>query len=270
MKKDMSRTQQRASEREEDFSDKPTPRYDKVCENIRKLLSATCQTFIPDACRELRHDWCPNFTDAEFKEYKGAQDKIRERLLDDWSKERNSEDGIWKEDTIGRFLPDWMKSPYRQAATNLQKAREAKLLKKISITEAEKQALHRYATKLPESVIAPEPESEVNTPGYSVERQPLLRGLGESPKKNIMTIYGEINRTAKDLYMAITQEDDVPHVDEDLLVDHIRPARQQMKSFALEIKNADPGPMFEGLITQLQYTHKAIEELLRIMSELDK
>lgn len=251
--------------KQEDRTKRPTPKYDKVCKAIKKIASATAQTYIPKACDALRADWYWDVSDKMFKENTLWQHAIRDRVYDDWDRDRNSE-GLWKETYIRQWFPEWL----RRDASEIQqdKLRQARNKYQSLIGDKKKQEILRLADSLRESVIPPQEEPTINTEGHIVERSPLLRGLGEKPQKSIMTLYGEINTAVRDAYLAIIQEEWTPKATDDLLVDHIKPAREKLKSFALEIKNADPGGMFNGLLANLRYANTAINEMISIMSEV--
>ena len=60
----MSRTIQKENEID---TNKPTKHYDEVAIKVRKLLSASGQTFIPELAEGLRQDWCPELSDEKIR-----------------------------------------------------------------------------------------------------------------------------------------------------------------------------------------------------------
>lgn len=139
------------------------PNYDEVVKKMRKLLGAA-SSFIPEACEALRLDWYPELSQEQIKHDKEARDDIREKMFEDWSYERNDNQGAWGDIRIQYCLPDWLKNPNQQtadylekAAANLQTAYLAKKSRLASIEiEAQKPAIERLVNKLPEPVILPE------------------------------------------------------------------------------------------------------------------
>src|SRR4249920_1947572 len=108
-----------------------TKRYDAVAKKIRKLLSATGQTFIPQLCEALRLDWYPELSEEQIQNDKEARDSIRQKIFKDWSYEaggRYSEDNIWNDASIDNWLPSWLRNPIQQNASKetLKKANEAR------------------------------------------------------------------------------------------------------------------------------------------------
>lgn len=226
---------QEAQEEKIDYS--KTPNYDKVCQNVRKLLSATCQTFVPEACDALRRDWFPGVSDHGMRENIKSQNMIRQRIYEDWSRESNGE-GLWKESTINIFFPGWMRSPARQAdaASRLEKVREAALLKKISISDEQKRALSRQAERLPENVIISEPVEEqpkvIGTKPYerAMEEEEIRKRDIETPYHN----YGIINKAADFMWMSLTGYGlhGRVHDDDDIMLDHVKPTRDFRRRIA--------------------------------------
>src|SRR4249920_3754990 len=137
-----------------------TKRYDVVAKKIRKLLSATAQTFIPELCEALRLDWYPELSEEQIHNDKEARDSIRDKIFGDWSRDqgKHSEDNIWTDMTIRRNLTDWLRNPNSQTESNLERLsrmRDEKMKRKSLISEREKQKLEDVANKLPDSVIIP-------------------------------------------------------------------------------------------------------------------
>ena len=54
--------------------------YDIVSKKIRKLLSATAQTFIPELAEALAKDWYPQLSLEQIKNNKEARESIRDKI----------------------------------------------------------------------------------------------------------------------------------------------------------------------------------------------
>ena len=102
----------------------------------------------------------------ELQNNKGIRDAIRNKILNEWSNETlfsHSQDNIWNDRTIQWFLPKWLKNPNKQGESATEHANlmnEAKIGKKIAISEREKKKLEQVAEELPDSVIVPDEDKE--------------------------------------------------------------------------------------------------------------
>ncbi len=95
---------------------KTTRRYDSVSKKVRKLLSATAQTFIPELCEALAKDWYPELELHQIKNDSNARNEIRNRMFMDWGDENKVlSDNLWKDSTINLYFPDWLRNPMRQS-----------------------------------------------------------------------------------------------------------------------------------------------------------
>ena len=195
----MSQTQQKHKQ-------KSTKKYDVVAKKIRKLLSASAQTFIPELCEALKEDWFPEYTEEQIKQVKEARDNIRDKVMEDWSYEhggRYSEDNIWSDMTIQFWFPDWLRDPVKQtqsAQEILCKAREARIKKRTVISDREKQKLEEVATKLPDSVIIPEQKHEEKLTPLQEEDQQELYGYG-------LGKFGDTDKSPRELLGDVTDSD---------------------------------------------------------------
>jgi len=264
--------QKQKQEEEENIDFSKTPNYDKVCHNIRKLMSATVQTFIPEACDALRRDWYPGVSDRGVKENYRARQMVRERIFDDWSKERNGE-GIWKESSIQVFFPDWLKTAGFQSATmeKLANMRDGKLKKKISLAEEQKRALERFTTKLPETVIIPEPEPEyqnVRVMGSHLdEEEPMLRQYGNTNDR-LMTLFGRINNAIDSVWESFTnsEKEHAPHSTEDIINDYIRPTREFRNMIAFELPRNLRLKLHEDCVS----TKRMLDDMIKIIEDAEE
>jgi len=107
--------------------------------------------------------------------------EIRNKVLDDWSKERNPEGGIWKTTSIeGQYLPKWLKQPYERIQTESDKS-EDKISKKFEIAaEKQKNVLDKIVENLPR---VPDEEQDIGRQ----EPEPTVinysQGISQSSKK---------------------------------------------------------------------------------------
>jgi hypothetical protein len=81
-------------------------------------------------CPAQTEDWYPGISDRGLRDNKKSQD--RDKILDNWSKDRNDQ-GIWRDVTIIGFFPDWLRNSIVQAGTTASRNAiiEAKIQKKL-------------------------------------------------------------------------------------------------------------------------------------------
>jgi hypothetical protein len=242
-------------------TDKPTPRYNKVKAKVNKLLGATL-SYIEEACTELRKDWVPTMTDEVLKKNPGVQMAIRDRIYDDFAKER-SDNGVWKESSILLYFPDWLRYESQQEANkgNLEKAYEAKSLKKfLRSADQQKPILDRVAGKLEEPPKEKEPEFEYPSSEWSLGPAKYHKLGGDT--KTPLTKLGDIRDGCRELFTALTEKEHMPALSEDLENDFIKPTREYRK-FIYELDEHEQA----GLYNWLVITQAAISDMLNILDE---
>lgn len=246
------------------LEDKPTKNYDAVANKIKKLLSATAQTFIPELCQALKDDWFPTMPEKDLQNNKGIRDAMRDKIVNEWSCDtiyKREEDNIWKESTILHFLPKWLRHPSEKYT--MEAAREAKFRKKILISETEKKKIDQIAEELPQDVIIEEEEST----GLSDE---TMHELGVAPYgetgKSTRDLTGDISLHAYKLFAALTNNTSPPNTSDDLLVDYIRPSREFRRGLMLEVGSNRRAAIHNAL----HYASVAIEDMIEIIDEIDR
>ena len=176
-----------------------TKHYDEVADKMRKLLTATGASFIPELCEALAKDWYPGTPTKEIQEYDERQRGMISKILDDWCKDYNPV-GIWKETSINAWLPEWLSNPSDvQRTKNAWKTKQEK--KYSTVLEDQK-----IATKLAKIAdIAPTPPKteyiEDTTPAgeeYDIGLSEL-REYGGS-KDTPLGLYAKINVPARELF----------------------------------------------------------------------
>lgn len=255
-------------QQEQERKKKTTKKYDEVSKKVRKLLSATGQTFVPELCEALKEDWFAEYTHEQIKNVKEARENIRDKIYEDWSSEHGkySEDNIWLDVSINHWFPDWLRNPIRQtesAKERQERMREASLLKRISISTAQKQKLEDVATKLPDTVIPPKPKDQ----SYEGEELDLEGGqrftaLGEKGK-TASHMKGNITYHSARLFEALTEIDHLPYKDEDLIVEYIKPTRQYRKSLILELDEQSRKTVWNSLGS----VEAVIQDMLDLLEE---
>ncbi|MGZ5491539.1 MAG: hypothetical protein ACXWE7_12050 [Nitrososphaeraceae archaeon] len=254
---------------------KPTKKYDKVAMKIRKLLSATAQTFIPELCEALKQDWFPTMPHKDLQKNSGIREEIRSKIISEWSNDSiysNSQDNIWKESTINIYLPDWLKNPNKQTESHIEKLarmREEKLKRKISLNQAQKQNLDQIAETLSDDVIVPEDESaeekaEQDQKFWETAQELGISEYGETGKST-RELTGDISLHAYKLFAALTNNKSPPNDSDDLLVDYIRPSREFRKGLMLEVDRRRR----IAIHNILHYVCIASEDMIEIIREID-
>jgi hypothetical protein len=255
-------------QQEQERKKKTTKKYDAVAKKIRKLLSASAQTFIPELCEALKEDWFAEYTHEHLKQVKEARDNIRDKVFEDWSYEhggRYSDDNIWSDRTIRINFPDWLRDPILQVnkVEALRMANEAKMHKKTCITEREKQKLEDIATKLPDSVILPKPkEPSYEGDDLDLEGGQRFTALGEKGK-TASYMKGNITYHSARLFEALTEIDHLPYKDEDLTVEYIKPTRDYRKNLILELDEQSRKTVWNSLGS----VEAAIQDMLDLLEE---
>jgi len=255
---------------------KPTKKYDEVSNKIRKLLSATAQTFIPELAEALKDDWFPTMHHKDLQNNKGLRDEMRDKILNDWSSESpysHAKDNIWNDRTILWFLPKWLKNPNKQGESATEHANlmnEAKIAKKIAISEREKQKLQQLVDELPDDVIVPD-EGEGNEKAekeqkfWETAQEIGVAEYGETGKSR-RELVGDIMGNAYKLFAALTNNMSPPTPSSDILVDYIRPSREFRKGLMLETDRTKR----VYLHNILHYVSVALEDMIEIIDEIEK
>ena len=232
-----------------------TRNYDSVSKKIRKLLSATAQTFIPELCEGLRKDWYPESTQEQIKNNKEARDEIRDKIQLDWSTTGQVlSENPWNESTINASFPDWLRNPTQQDSTEEARrlSREANIGKKISITEREKHKLESFVTTLPDTVIVPEPREKSSTAvdddderwEHSIPSK--YREIG-AKGKTVSEQLREVRAAAITLFQRLTEKQYMPGQDDDLVLDFIKPTREFRKALVLELDEHTKAHLYNDL-----------------------
>ena len=101
-----------------------TKKYDAVADKVRKLLTATGAGYVKELCEALAEDWYPHLTYDMIQRMEEPRFEIRDKVLNDWTKERNPENGIWKASSIEQnYFPKWLKD---QHFTHIEQSNRSK------------------------------------------------------------------------------------------------------------------------------------------------
>lgn len=260
---------QTTNNQKEDFdtnriADKPTPRYDAKGSELKKLTTAIGAKYIPELAEALKQDWFYNVDISYFRKEtsKASRDIIRDRILEDWSKD-NGNPTPWNDNTIIMYFPEWLKNPNVKigaVVANLQKANEANAKRYQKKVQEQSRQIERLAVQLPEP--PKEPEPELIYPHEGMETWPSkYQKLGESTKSPL-TKMGDIRDGCRELFTALTEKKYMPGDTEDLENDYIKPTREYRK-FIHELDERER----IGLYNWLVITQTAIADMLNIIDE---
>lgn len=243
-----------------------TRNYDAVAKKIRKLLSATGQTFIPELCEALAKDWYPQLSKDQIKSNKQVRDEIRDKILLDWSKDlRVLSDNIWSDQTIIQNFPDWLRNPTQQDSTEqtlqlAREARQAKINQKRLISERERQKLDQVATNLPDNVIIPEPREQVE-PVSDEELTDLGLASYGSSDRTMHSIRNGIHEHARRLFAELCDGKEIPFADEDLIVDFIKPTREYRSTIAYELDKPQRAHLHNVMVAVSEACQDMIDQI---------
>lgn len=248
------------------LEDRPTKNYDEVANKVRKLLSATAQTFIPELCNALKNDWFPTMPEKDLQQNKGIRDAMRDKIVNEWSNESvfsHSQDNIWKESTIKLYFPKWLRNPSEKLT--MEAARNAKIKETSLISEREKKKIEQIAQDLPEEVI---PEEEERKPNFLTDE--TMHELGVAPYAETGKSRNELTRDivgpAYKLFAALTNNNSPPNEDDDLLVDYIRPSREFRRGLMLEVGSRER----INIHNILHYVTVVAEDMIEIIDEIER
>lgn len=239
-----------------------TKHYDEVCSKIRRIIGAGV-TYMGDLCDALKEDWYPHLTTDMIQHDPDLRSEIRERILDDWSNERNKE-GHWQDDYIIRNLRDWVKDP--DAIVRGDASGQAKALKKFTKAVDEKRKMmDRLVNELPEPPKERLPTIEESDDEGEEIGEPSLNPLGEDRTIPFLSMQ-EINSAQYRLWTALTGKENWAHTGDDLQRDFIKPTRELRKRFLAELEQHEQNGIkrrSEFLIALLQDMVESIEVLQR-------
>jgi hypothetical protein len=253
--------------------DAKTPNYDKVTHDVKKLLTATAATYIPELCDALRQDWFPRATDNTFArdENKPVRDEIRERILDDWSNQRNWLDSPWGDDRIRLWFPDWLKHPNHVEANKIGSAASVaarKYSQKLLSERSDFQNLSRNLPEIPKqlSQLQEEEEEEVSYESYKPYEPP------EPEMPTPQRVYEDTVTYAEKLWSTLVTTNIhkpkklIPAQTSDPLIDFIKPSRKVWLRTLKGLSAEDSGHMQMCLV----WLNKLIQDRLQQAAELNK
>jgi hypothetical protein len=90
-----------------------------------------------------------------------VKENIRFKILSDWSSDRGSQYGMWKDSYTNLCGPDWLKDPNRVKGGSTRG--ENQLRKNLAVIEKQKEAITSIVKKLQEPSVIPDAE-EQDTP----------------------------------------------------------------------------------------------------------
>lgn len=261
-----------------------TPNYDKMTHDVKKLLTATAATYIPELCDALRKDLFPRATDETFArdENKGVRDDIRDRILDDWSNQRNWPDSPWGDSVIKYWFPKWLRHPNvleanEKSVAAAQQAHKDNAIarryqKNLSVQKLEIDKLMKNLPEVPKQLEQQEEEEEPEEE-ESVTYEPL--GIHQAPEAEMPTpiaVYEDTVTYAEKLWSALVSNNIhkpkklIPAQTSDPLLDFIKPSR---KLWLRTLKGLDQ-PRVNHMLMCLVWIDMLIQDRLKEAKEINK
>jgi hypothetical protein len=202
--------------------------YAQLLGELRDLVRKTGTVYVPQLCEALAVE-NPLMSNIE----------VRNRVHLDL-------EGIWTRGSIETFFPSWVLRPGSVAGAKkgweTRNARKLQTLKKISETFEKVELPPPPAMPTPRqaaSDITGEEFEEIEETGISEEMDSKLAEIGMgrfgSQGKTLYSVLAEINGGLARVFKGLTEAKVMPTVEDDLLVDFIRPTREFRKSLALEL-----------------------------------
>jgi len=240
-----------------------TKKYDAVGDKVRKLLGATGATYIPDLCDALAEDWYPHLRHDMINRFEEPVNEIRNKVLNDWSKERN-ENGEWKTRSIEDWFPKWLKNQEYIERFKDRKSPSKDSEKFRNEAQGQKNTLDNVANALP-----PVPEEEQD---IGQQKKTSYSGTGRSweptqkEKATPEELYTEVVKGLERAWIAMTDKDHLPGVKEDVLLDYIKPSDKHRLRM---LKGLGYGEAV-NCINILTWTDMCIQRTLRMWKDISK
>lgn len=253
----------------EKIEQNPTPKYDAKGNEVKKYFAIGGAKYIEELAEALRQDWFYNVPIEHWKkEYTNrARLLIRKKLTKEWSSDKGNT-SPWNDTTLTLHFPEFLRYPGMQTTKfietqriNMEKALQAKADKFREKTQSQSKAITKLVELSPEP--PKEPEPEITSGGISLGPSKYQKQGEEG--KSPLTKMGDIREACHDLWTALTNKKNMPHPDEDLIVDHIKPTREYRK-FVYELDENEK----TGLHNWLTFTEAAISDMLEIIAEADE
>lgn len=237
-----------------------TKRYDEVLSKIRKLISAGA-SYIGELCDALAEDWYPHLTTDMIQRSDIAKSDIREKILNDLSKDRHPE-GVWVDTNIIFHFRPWLKDP-----VDIERGRKGGLARAQNFElkmQDKKPAVEKLVQQLPEPPKPPKQEEPDTESAIEVD-EPYLRPLGEKGQIPFISMT-ELNSAQYRLWNILTGKEEWAHVHDDLQNDHIKPTREHRSSFLQELEPHEQN----GIARRCGFLIAVLEDTIQTIEGLQK
>lgn len=212
--------------------------YQQLLDEVKSMMSNTAAIFIPQLCEALKEER-PELTNEE----------IQADIYRDCH-------GIWEDSTIYKSFPSWI---YDQGAVKRSKkgweTRYANELRSAEKLSAQLTRIH-----------IPEPKLETKIQDTDIELEDAELTKYGDKGKTLLTKYGDITRPIAELFSGLTEHEYMPHVDEDVILDHIKPTREYRRGIVLELDEEKRTTLHNWLA----WVDLAIHDMLALIQEADK
>lgn len=247
-----------------------------VDEAIAKAQHIIAENYIPELCEALKDE---NYKHIDLET--SEPEKIM-KMCNSIKAQVTRDCHWWSPDNIRHYWPEWLKDQYfvDLARANNEKRRAA-LVEKISTREEEKDSVAQSELNLLSSVMHDvkisravqnsftgiEPE-EPEQRDIETQLAPEMQSVGEEGK-SVMEIYGEIIKSADALSRALTQQERLPAINEDVILDYVKPTRPARKAFVEELKTAQ-FLSINSLQRSLAYLDYVLGDMLEILEDTQR
>jgi len=183
--------------------------YSELLADIKKIFSQTAAVYIPQLCEALKEEQ-PDYTNGEIQ-------RTIERDLE----------GINTPLTIYQYLPTWMRD--EKASQGSYKSWETRNANKL------KKAKENFALITSNPIAEPPAQKEEDEDIEFGDKELMTFG---KEGKTILRQVGDVTHGCGVLFEALTGIDHLPHNDEDLTLDYVKPTRDKRKSIIEESDEA--------------------------------
>ena len=223
---------------------------EQLVKEYRQLQQREIGLYIDEICRAYKEE-NPGWTNRDIK------NRVYEELSD-----------IHTRSYIENWWPDWIKDPSAVERGKMGRAAQLAHKKWEESREAALNVLSETVKKLPEPPkLVEQPQEEDTEDEELTDTGPLLESHGEpEDNKDVMDFIKEINVAQHDLWKALTRNDTMPHVHEDLVLDHIKPTRKFRKGLV----DKTPGMDRAGISRRCGYLVAVLQDMIEIIEESEK
>jgi hypothetical protein len=229
---------------------KSTKTYDELLTELDNLWSKAAEMYIPELCMALirKH---PMMLAAD----------VKARVLSDVCPR------FWTEDYARHYWPKWLNRPYHKPEnleTISKSAPEVKRSRELDIVRTTTQQLSKPKPTqvIDEPIDDDNADSFIDNEAEDAEPRIETRSDGRTPLQK----FAAINLAQSQLWTALTNKENMPHVHDDLTTDHIKPTRRYRTSLIHELDSMEQ----TGLARRCQYLIALLEDTVQSIQTIQE